>query len=285
MTLASPSQRETVRPLRRQRHALALVLTVIAAAGTWLAVALQEASLWQSGYSTGWVLLGCLFFLAAYNLRKKIPCLPLAGTSRWWMQLHIYVALFSIAVFAMHIGWAMPDGGFEQLLAGLYVLVAGSGVYGLYATRTVPRRLTATGYEVIFEQIPGRRRHLARQARTLVLDTVAGTDVLARHYVNQLVHFMERPRSLAYNASPSLRRSRLLVEEIHQLDRYLTGAQRQASRDLAALVREKEDLDYHWALQGRLKLWLFLHIGLTYGLLVCAVLHGILAHSFAGGLR
>ena len=72
---------------------------------------------------------------------------------------------------------------------------------------------------------------------------------------------------------------------IGELDRYLSRPGRETGRQLARLVREKDDLDYHRALQGRLKLWLFVHIGLTYGLLFAAILHGVLAHSFGGGLR
>jgi hypothetical protein len=43
-------------------------------------------------------------------------------------------------------------------------------------------------------------------------------------------------------------------------------------------------LDFQAAMQWRLKMWLFAHIGLTYPLLMLAVLHGWLAHLFDGGL-
>lgn len=246
---------------------------------------MQSASLRNASWMTGYVLMGCLFFLAAYNLRKKLPFLPRVGSSRMWMQLHIYVALISIAIFISHVGFRIPNGAFEQLLAALYVIVAGSGVYGLYVTRTVPKRLTAVNNEVIFEQIPARRQSLILHARKLILESAKTTDVLAKFYVNQLIYFFEKPRSIAYQLSPSLRRSKQLTAEVKGLDRYLSEPQREQSRQLTDLIKAKEDLDYHWALQGKLKIWLFVHIGLTYSLLLVAVLHGILAHSFGGGLR
>jgi hypothetical protein len=49
------------------------------------------------------------------------------------------------------------------------------------------------------------------------------------------------------------------------------------------LIRRKDDLDFHEARQGLLKLWLFVHIGLTCALVLGATLHGILAHAFDGG--
>ncbi len=264
---------------------MGVTLTIIAVLAFWFFETLQRESLQHTAWTTGYSLFGCLLFLAAFNLRKKLPFLSASGTSAMWMQLHIYVAFFSIAVFLMHIGLAVPNGVFEQALALLYVTVAGSGVYGLYMTRTIPGKLTATGFEVIFEQIPEKRRQLVACARNLILETARSTDVIAKFYLHRVAQFMERPRSLAYNFSPSLRTSKTLIEEMRQLDRYLSATQRESSRQLTTLVRKKEDLDYHWALQGRLKLWLFVHIGLTYGLVLVSVLHGVIAHAFGGGLR
>ena len=75
------------------------------------------------------------------------------------------------------------------------------------------------------------------------------------------------------------------MRELKGLDRYLEKDQRSVNQQLTKFVHQKDDLDYHYAIQGRLKLWLFVHIGLTYGLLAAAVMHGIMAHAFGGGLR
>lgn len=269
----------------KRRLLTGIILSAICLVGIFALINMQSASLRNSSWTTGYILIACLFFLAAYNLRKKVPFLPRIGTSRMWMQLHIYVALISIGIFVGHIGFRIPDGSFEQLLAALYVIVAGSGIYGLYVTRTVPRKLTAVNNEVIFEQIPTLKRTLIQRARQLVMKSAESTDVLAKFYVNQLIYFFEKPRSLAYQLSPSLRRSKQLATDVKNLDRYLSEPQRVVSRELTELIRAKEDLDYHWALQGKLKVWLFVHIGLTYSLLIVAVLHGVMAHSFGGGLR
>jgi hypothetical protein len=49
------------------------------------------------------------------------------------------------------------------------------------------------------------------------------------------------------------------------------------------LIRRRDDLDFHSALQWRLKVWLFVHIGLTYPLVALACFHGWLAQLFDGG--
>ena len=279
-----PKRRGRITKMRHRRY-MGFTLLILAVVILIALVNMQEAGLRNSSWSTGYLLGGCLFFLAAWHWRKKLSFLPRTGGSRMWMQLHIYVALFSIAVFVAHTGFRIPNGAFEQLLAGLYLLVSGSGVYGLYATRTVPKKLTAVENEVIFEQIPQRKKEIVRQARQLVLSSAQSTDVLARFYVNQLIYFFEKPRSVAYQVAPTMRRSKQLVSEIEGLDRYLSRSQRGASQRLCSLVKEKDNLDYHWALQGKLKVWQFVHIGFTYSLLIVSVLHGVMAHSFGGGLR
>ncbi len=79
----------------------------------------------------------------------------------------------------------------------------------------------------------------------------------------------------------ALRRS--LMHEITAVRRYLSDHEQAACERLFALLRRKDDLDFHEARQRLLKTWLFVHIGLTYGLVVLALLHGLLALAFRGG--
>ena len=156
--------------------------------------------------------------------------------------------------------------------------------YGIWATRTIPRKLTSVGEEVIFERIPMFKRNLARRAHTVVMESCESTPVLARFYANRLSKFFECRRGLAYMLVPSGRTRRQLIAEIEELDRFLAQKDRHISRELAIMVRKKDDLDYHSAMQGRLKMWLFVHIAITYSLLIFSVVHGILAHAYGGGL-
>jgi hypothetical protein len=264
---------------RRKKYALIAALVVL---GLLLFTGLLQSRLLNSSFFTGYVFIGCLFFLTALGMRKRLSFIPNVGSASFWMQLHIYVGFATFVIFAMHINWRIPDGGLEIFLSVLYLFVALSGVYGLYATRVLPKRLTAIDEEIIYERIPAFRQKLAVQARAIVLEACEASEVLAKFYSNRLIFFFERPRSLAYRFSPSGNRRRQLVGEIEALDRFLAEDQRVASRKLAGLVRQKDDLDFHHAIQGRLKIWLFAHIGVTYSLLVVAIVHGIMAHAFSG---
>lgn len=267
---------------RRRRRNLSLTLVGLGILA--VIVAAQNQILVRSSFTTGYLLLGCLVFLAAFNLRKKLPFLPMIGSAAFWMQLHIYVGLSTFAIFGFHLAWHVPNGMFEIFLAILYLTVAGSGVYGLYATRVLPKRLTAMPEEVIFERIPWLRTEIAHQAKTIVSAAGESTEVLAKFYANRLARYFERPRNFAYLVNPTGRVRRQLVAEIEELDRFLAVDQRNVSRGLKELVKRKDDLDYHQAVQGRLKVWLFVHIGLTYSLLAVSFLHMVLVHAFSGGL-
>ena len=56
--------------------------------------------------------------------------------------------------------------------------------------------------------------------------------------------------------------------QIDAQGRYLNDKEREVMHALRELVERKDDLDFQVALQTTLKYWLFLHIPLTYSLLI-----------------
>ena len=65
------------------------------------------------------------------------------------------------------------------------------------------------------------------------------------------------------------------------ISRYLADEERPVLEELRELVDEKRNLDYQFASQRLLKLWLFIHIPFTFSLLILAIAHGALALSYA----
>jgi hypothetical protein len=250
-----------------------------------LAVRYLDDNLYGSSSFSGWFLTASIVVLAAFHWRKKVPVLAVLGSAAGWMQFHIYLGLSTFVLFGWHVHWTLPGGKLEQALALAYLLVAGSGVYGLYLTRATPRRLAAIQRQFIYEQIPLLRREVSRRARSLVLTEAGGNEILARVYVNRVADFLEGTRGWWFAWWPSGNSCRKLISELVSLDRYLAPPQRETSRQLMGLIREKDDLDYHAALQGRLKGWLFLHVAMTYSLLTLMIVHIVLVYAFAGGGR
>ncbi|MFW6059296.1 MAG: hypothetical protein ACODAQ_03895 [Phycisphaeraceae bacterium] len=274
--------------VRRWRN---LALTALAAVTLLALVRAQHDALIASAFTTGWLLMGAMLVLALYNGRKKIPFLPLLSSATW-LQWHIYIGLLTVVLFVAHafhsppVGFHLPNGVFEVSLALLYIVVAGSGLVGLALSRTIPRLLAQRGEEVIFERIPLYRRQIAERARDLCVASVAESDAttIADYYTQRLARFFDRPRHLLLHLVQSQRPRNTLLAELNDLEAYLSSDERTYADELRDLVRRKDDLDYHHALQLTLKGWLFVHIGLTFGLLLAAALHGAMAHMFSGGV-
>jgi len=233
---------------------------------------------------TGWALLAGMFVLTIYNVRKKLPFLPL-GKSETWLQTHIYLGFFTTLLFLIHLNFRAPHGWFEIVLAWLFVLVSGSGMVGLFFSRVLPRRLATRGGEVIFEKIPALRHALQAEAENLALGSDAKSPVIADFYAKRLAAFFSGPKNLWLHLAESRRPVGALLTELDELRRFANDTERVKSEKLAVLIREKDGLDYHRALQLALRLWLFVHIPLTYGLLIFTALHIVLVFSLSGGAR
>lgn len=271
---------------RRLRSCVLALLAVVAIA-YWLSWI--DNGLGRSSFASGYMLYGLVGFLALFNLRKKLPMLPL-GSAAAWLQLHIYTGVVTGGVFAMHalIGsdgsLRLPNGTFESLLSMAFMMTFVSGVVGLIISRRTPKLLRGAGEQVVYERIPQIRRALDHDARSTVLASVSatGATTLADFYTAQLYEFFARPRSFGYFLRPTGIRRRRLLHEMRDLGRYLTSQEQTACERLFSLVRKKDDLDFHDARQRLLKVWLFGHIGLTYVLVAFATWHGVMALAFRG---
>lgn len=235
-------------------------------------------------YLSGWVLLLAILFLAAYNVRKKLPFLPL-GNSETWLQWHVYVGYFTFALFIVHLEYRVPTGWFEIVFSIVFSIVMLSGIAGLFLTRQIPRRLTTLGGEVIFERVPAYRRMLLDRAEKLALESSTQTQsaTLLEFYTKNLREFFAARPVFWRTSLGNSRGLQRVLEQVQDLKRYTNEQEREILEQLAELLREKRRLDFHYGLQGLLKAWLFIHIPFTYSLLLFIVVHIVLVFGFSAG--
>ena len=265
----------------RARWVLGFGLTAAAAGLYWTVDSALASTLRPAPVFSGLVLFALILFLALFNARKKLPFLPLLNASIW-MQVHVYAGLFSMFLFLLHIGFRLPRGPLETALAALFAVVSVSGVAGLAISRWVPAQLTLHGENVLFERIPALRWNLKQEVEALALASVPGTHstTIADFYEQRLRAYFERPRNLWSHLVGSAKPLHTLLAEVDAMDRYLDTEERKLMARIAELIRLKENLDFQLAAQGLLKLWLFVHIPLTYALILVGLVHGILAWEF-----
>jgi len=272
-----------------------IIMLLLASAGAVMAHHRWSHALPNYAYLSGWVFMAVMILLALYNLRKRLPFLSL-GSSEAWLQVHVYAGFFTVVLFLIHLNFRMPTGWFEGVLAWLYLLVTGSGIVGLFFSRVLPRRLATRGSEVIYEKIPALRHALRQEAEALALagnaTPVGGANsggpqssVIADFYLQNLHAFFQGPKYFWPHLLDSRRPLNALMRELDDVRRYLNETERATLQKLGDLVRRKDGLDYHHALQATLKLWLFVHLPLTYSLMIFSVLHIIIVFAFSGGSR
>jgi hypothetical protein len=261
-----------------------LLALAAASAGAIFAHAFYLPRLPRLNYLSGWVLFFLMLVLTCYNARKKLPFLPLLSSATW-LQFHIYTGWFTVVMFCLHLDGRLPTGWFECTLALLYGLVTVSGILGLVLSQVLPPRLTTLGGEVPFERIRPLRHSLKTQVEQLVLNVVpeSRSTILADFYLRRLKDFFDGPRNFWFHLIEVRRPLKRVLQEMNNLNRYLTVKERATLGQVEALVRQKDGLDYHRALQLVLKGWLFVHIPLTYSLLLFTVAHIILVLAFSGG--
>jgi hypothetical protein len=112
-----------------------------------------------------------------------------------------------------------------------------------------------------------------------------GATTLADFYTRQLAAYLEQPRSFWFWLMPDTQMRRRMTRELAGLNRYLTDQEQEVAERLFRTIRVKDELDYQHALQWMLKMWLFVHLALSYALLLCVIGHIILVHAFHGGWR
>lgn len=264
----------------RRRAAGVAVLLVISTAA-WLTAGTMRIALRRPEAWLGWILLGAVAFLSAYGLRKKLSMLPLGASSRW-LQFHIYIGVLTFPLFLLHTGGRIPSGMIELPLGVLYLCVFCSGILGLVLTRHIPPRLTASREEVIYERIPAHIQQLREAAKEAVssLSGEGSSEVVAILYQEKLIPFFQCPRNLVRHILHSRVPRKELVRSLDDVRRFLNESEQVAIGRLIELVHQKDELDYQHAMQTLLKYWLFIHIPMSWAMLVFAGFHVFVARSY-----
>lgn len=256
-----------------------LIAATVLAVTLW--VAAEAALVRDVAVGSGFALLAVCLLLTLFNARKKLPFIP-ALSGAVWLQFHIYAGFFSGVLFLIHICFRLPTGIFEWALALVFSSVFVSGLLGLWISRRLPRRLTRRGEQVIFERIPALRLELMHRAEAVVERGVeeSGARSVADFYERELRPFFLGTRNFFEHCLHSNAPRHRVLSRMSAFERYVGSGEREVLAELRTLAEQKDDLDYQHAGQLLLKTWLFVHIPLTFSLLVLAAVHVALVAVF-----
>ncbi|QIB66131.1 hypothetical protein [Kineobactrum salinum] len=278
---------------RYLKWALALlVISVVLYATQGGSGAAQPANggTWQ-GYVLGTVGALLIVWLSALGIRKR-SYRSNAGTVQGWASAHVYLGTILLVVATLHC--ALQFGINVHTLA--YVLMCAvifSGFFGLYAYLHLPGRLAALesgvdqqGRLEELAKVDGRIRDASERCdanlQSLVISALELTRVGGSAWQQLLAR--DRSRVMIPGADDQKSRAASNTEQevvLRHLAARIPDARKQSEaevlNELLALFGRRQVLLHQLRrevqLRGLLKIWLYVHIPLTAGLLVALLVH------------
>ncbi len=244
---------------------------------------------------------GLMLFATLLSLRKKFPVWRI-GRAKTWMRGHLWLGLLSYPMILFHAGFS-SGGRLTTTLLWLMTFVIVSGLLGAALQHFMPQLITQrVPMETIYDQINSVQSQLLAEADKLVgnfVETAAklgvtvaaaaandGSTALATSttahnpaeefqsvYAESIRPFLatrgmyDHPLYARKNAKGMFLRLRKLVPSaLHEI-----------IEDLEDICEEKRDLDRQSRMHRILHGWLFVHVPLSYALMVLGTIHAILA--------
>ena len=268
-----------------------LLIAAISGGLFWL-VWIYGNGLRDPRYLDGWVLAGGMGVQLYFHIAIKAAGLSPKSAMRW-RKIHIFLGYLLIAAFISHSDFSLPDTGFEWALWTGFVLVTLSGIFGTYLAWSLKAK-GRIDEGVSYDRIPALRAELARDVHAAVAETDPAAAQIALPglphdawimdlYTNHLRDFFQGPRNFTAHLIGSQRPLKRLTDEIDNLSRYVDQQSQEKLAAIKNLVVEKDRLDFARVYLGLTKGWLFVHVPVTYGLIVLTVLHVLVVYAFSSG--
>jgi len=268
-----------------------LLLAAISGGLFWL-VWIYGNGLRDPRYLDGWILAGGMALQLAFHIAIKTASLSPKSAARW-RRVHIFVGYLLIAAFISHSDFSLPDTAFEWALWAGFVLVTLSGIFGTYLAWSLQAK-HGIDERITYDRIPSRCAELARELHAVVAktDTAAASVALPAPsydawiidlYTNHLRDFFQSRRNFAAHLIGSHRPRARLVDEIEKLSPYVDKQSQEKLAAIKNLVLEKDRLDFASVYLGLSRIWLFVHVPVTYALIVLTIVHIVVVYSFSMG--
>jgi hypothetical protein len=267
-----------------------LQIAVISGGLFWL-VWIYGNGLRDPRYLDGWLLAGGMSLQVFFHIAIKTASLSPKSAVRW-RKFHIFVGYLLIAAFISHSDFSLPDTGFEWALWSGFVLVTLSGILGTYLAWALKAK-HAIDERISYDRIPDRRAELARDvyvvakidlgAAAIPLPATPYDAWIMDLYTNHLRDFFEGQRNFSAHLIGSRRPLKRLTDEIDNLSPYVDKPSQHKLAAIKNLVVEKDGLDFAYVYLGLTKGWLFVHVPVTYSLIVLTVVHVLVVYAFSSG--
>jgi hypothetical protein len=290
--------RSAATPARARRSMLgrftgqALLIATLSA-GLFGLVWLYSSALRDPRYLDGWILAGGMILQLGFHIAVKSGGLSPKSAVRW-RKFHVLLGYLLIAAFASHCDFSLPDTALEWMLWTGFVLVTLSGVLGRYLAWSMKVK-GIVDERTALERIPEQRAELARNLQTLLTRADPASAALGLPvpphdawimdlYTTHLSDFFAGQRNVSAHLVRSQGPLKQLTDEIEDLARYVDPQSKDKLAAIRELVIEKDRLDFACVQQSLTRGLFFVHVPVTYALIVFSVLHVVVAYAYSSGV-
>jgi hypothetical protein len=216
-----------------------------------------------------------ILLLAFYGIRKRWYRSRL-GTLEQWLQSHIYLGILVLVLLVLHTGGRFHDTVAVTTLV-LCAVVVLSGIAGAIFFVTVPRVLTEVESNLTVDEISQQLNQLAKQMARLA---TGRSDAFVRIHDGLIAESM--PGWLAgwrLLFARLRRRSNQTPADWSKLLALVGRDEQEALRQLLVVSRQRKELLIRLMYQQRykniLEFWLYIHVPVTFALIVFGTMHVI----------
>jgi hypothetical protein len=252
------------------------------------------------GILYGSVGFGFMIFAGLLSLRKRFPVWRM-GRAQTWMRGHLWLGLISYAIILLHSGFSFGHGALTFWMMVLFTVVIGSGLVGAALQHYMPQMITQmVPMETIYGDSAHVLRDLQEEAERIVADICgpvvaqnaaaasatgmsistlvqvmdkAATAEMQRFYEQEMLPYLKQ----AGARGSVLANNNASAGTFKNLRTLLPVTVHEALNDLENICYEKRQIDLQARLHRILHGWLFVHIPLSYALLVMGAIHAVVA--------
>lgn len=226
------------------------------------------------GYALGTVAALTIVWLLWLGVRKRRYRASLSMT-QGWLSAHVYLGLALVVVATLHTGFEIGVN-LHTLAYVLMLLVVFSGIYGVLVFVREPERMTANMGEDDIPTLLLQIEEVDQQAARLALQLPDEFNAL----VQAAAHKTRLQGSVFQHAFSTLSRgcpTRRAVERMQQINRKLKDEIARQGREVHGLMLGRrtavEKIRSELRSLARLRLWLLIHVPLSFALLIALTSH------------
>lgn len=226
------------------------------------------------GYALGTVAALTIVWLLWLGVRKRRYGASLTMT-QGWLSAHVYLGLALVVVATLHTGFEIGVN-LHTLAYVLMLLVVFSGIYGVLVFLREPERMTANMGEDDVPSLLLQIQEIDQQAARLALQLPDEFNAL----VQAAAQKTRLQGSVFQHAFQTLARgcpTHRAVERMQQLNRKLKDETARQGREVHGLMLARrtavEKIRSELRSLARLRLWLLIHVPMSFALLIALTSH------------